>query len=76
MRIYVEKPEIAGTRRVVIRPSSNNTSSDPVAAVGQTTADKERIQQCAEHVLGISLTQQQADKAAAATSTNTNVINS
>ena len=75
MRIYVEKPEIAGTRRVVIRPSSNNTSSDPVAA-GQTTADKERIQQCAEHVLGISLTQQQADKAAAATSTNTNVINS
>ena len=66
VRIYVEKPEIAGTRRVVIRPTTTNTTNTTTDSASVSVSEKERIQQCAEHVLSISLTQQQSDKAAAA----------
>ena len=57
----MEKPEIAGTRRVVIRPSHSISSNDGTAitSVNALSSDeKDKIQKCAEHILSITIHQQ------------------
>ena len=69
VRVYVEKLEVAGTRRVVLRPntssgsSSSADSSGPNPSMPLTDEDRNKVQACADHILNlIQIQQQQAAK--------------
>ena len=69
VRVYVEKLEVAGTRRVVLRPNTSSgsgssaDSSGPNPSMPLTDEDRNKVQACADHILNlIQIQQQQAAK--------------
>ena len=68
VRVYVEKLEVAGTRRVVLRPNTSGSgssadSSGPNPSMPLTDEDRNKVQACADHILNlIQIQQQQAAK--------------
>ena len=70
VRVYVEKLEVAGTRRVVIRPNTSSGhapdassgTAAPTPAVPLTEEDRSKVQACADHILNLIQQQQQVAK--------------